>query len=76
MKHTVHYYLIQLLMLAMIFSFILGVGAAESSMWGWAIVLMFGPFAFGKLINFGKQIDFCEAYDRAFRVKTLKLKQN
>lgn len=72
MKHTIRYCLIHVLMLAMIFSFILGVGAAESSMWGWAIALMFGPFAFGWLIDFDKQIKFCEVYDRASRIKYLK----
>lgn len=70
--NTLKYYLIHLEMLALIFSIILGIGAAESAMWGQSILFLFGPFAYGKIVNFGKHIDFCEAYDRAYRIKYIK----
>ena len=68
MKHTVKYLLIQIEMIAMIISIILGTGAAESSMWGWAYALIFGPFVWGWLTNFEKQMHFLEVYDRAVAI--------
>ena len=68
MKHTVKYLLIQVEMIAMIISIILGTGAAESSMWGWAYALILGPFAWGWLTNFEKQMHFLEVYDRAWNI--------
>lgn len=73
MKHTVKYLLIQVEMIAMIISIILGTGAAESSMWGCAYALIFGPFVWGWLTNFEKQMHFLEVYDRAV---SISLKSN
>lgn len=53
----------------MIFCFIIGTGAVESSNFLAATAFLFGPFAWGYVSNFGKRIEFCEAYQRAERVK-------
>lgn len=71
MKATIKHILIDLEGLAMIFSIILGIGAAESSMWFQAILFLFGPFLYGKLVDFNKHVEFQEAYDRAVRIKML-----
>jgi len=73
MKNTIKYYLIQLEMLAMIISFMIGVGAAEAGSWGWAYALIFGPFIFGYLFNFNEQVHFLEIYSRAW---SISLKSN
>ena len=72
MKATVKYGLINLELIAMLCSVILGTGAAESSMWWQAYAFIFGPFLYGKLVGFSKHIDFLEAYDRAYRLKLKK----
>ena len=61
----IKYILIHIETLILIFSFILGIGAAEVCKWGWAILLIFGPFAWGYLTNFSKRIAFCEAYRKS-----------
>lgn len=53
----------------MIFCFIIGAGAAESSSFLLAVALIFGPFAWGYVTNFEKRIEFCEAYERLERIK-------
>ena len=67
--NKIKYILINLEMIAFIFSFIIGIGAAEVSQWGQAFLLMFGPFILGKILNFGKQIEFLEIYQRAWNIK-------
>jgi len=47
---------------------ILGIGAAESQMWGWAMILLFGPFGLGYVFNFDEMIHFVEVYDRAWNI--------
>ena len=73
MKNTIKYYLIQLEMLMMIISFMIGVGAAESGSWGLAYFLIFLPFVWGWISNFNSQIHFCEVYSRAW---SISLKSN
>lgn len=70
--HTVKYILVQIETIAMLISFILGIGAAESSMWWSAILLLFGPFLYGHIVNFSKHVDYCEIYNRACRIKSFK----
>lgn len=66
--NTVKYILIHIEALIMIICFILGTGAAESSMWGWAYGLIFGPFIWGYITNFNAQMHFCEVYSRAWSI--------
>lgn len=67
--NTAKYIFIHVICLIMIVSFVLGIGAAESNMWGWAMVLLFGPFGLGYILNFNEMIHFCEVYDRAINIK-------
>ena len=69
MKATIKYYLIQFEMLMFLVSIVLGTGAAESGMWGWAYFLIFFPFVWGWLSNFSAQMHFCEVYSRAWNIK-------
>lgn len=69
MNSTVKYILIHLFAIVLIISVILGVGAAESNMWGWAIVLLFGPFGLGYVFGFNDMVHFCEVYERAWSIK-------
>ena len=71
--NTIKYILINIEMFLMLISIVLGTGAAESSMWGWTILLLFGPFVWGYITNFEKQIHFCEVYSRAW---SISLKSN
>ncbi len=66
--NTIKYILIHIETFLMIVSFILGTGAAESSMWGWAYALILAPFVWGYLTNFEKQMHFCEVYSRAWNI--------
>lgn len=66
--NTVKYILIQIEMILMILSIVLGTGAAESHMWGWAYFLLFFPFIWGWFTNFNQQIHFCEVYSRAWSI--------
>jgi len=74
MKHSIKFFLIQIEMLVMLISFIIGIGAAESNEWGWAYFLIFLPFIFGYFTNFNKQIHFCEVYERAWSIKIKNFK--
>ena len=67
--HTVKYILIHIEMIVFMFSFIIGVGAAEASEWMLACLLMFGPFVLGRILNMEKQIEFLEIYQRAWNIK-------
>lgn len=69
MKATVKFYLIILELTAIICSVLLGIGAAESSMWWQAYAFILGPIIYGKVVGFGKHMDFLEAYSRARRLK-------
>ena len=69
MKHFIKFIFIQFFCLIMILSFILGIGAAESQMWGWAMILLFGPFGIGYILNFNEMVHFCEVYERACSIK-------
>lgn len=67
--NKIKYFLIHFEMLAYVFSVILGIGAAEVSQWGWACLLLFGPFVVGEILNFESHIKFLEIYDRAWNIK-------
>jgi hypothetical protein len=41
-------------------------------MWWSAILLLFGPFLYGHIVNFSKHVDYCEIYNRACRIKSFK----
>lgn len=69
MKATVKFYLINLELTAIICSVLLGIGAAESSMWWQACALILGPILYGKVVDFNKHVDFLEVYSRARRLK-------
>lgn len=66
------YILIHIEFFVMLFSFILGIGAAENNSWGIAFILLFTPFVWGWASNFIKQIHFCEVYQRACIIKNHK----
>lgn len=68
MKHTIKYLLINVEIIAMIISVILGIGAAESSMWWQAYTFILAPFVWGWLTNFNSQMHFLEVYDRAVAI--------
>lgn len=70
--NTLKYILIKLEFIAFAISVILGIGAAESKEWFAAVLLMFGPYVIAKLLNISKQIEFLEAYDRAYSIKIKK----
>jgi len=72
--NTLKYHLVNLECLLLIFSIVLGIGAAESSMWFEAALFLFGPFLYGKLVNFNKHIEFCEIYNRAWNIKYINNK--
>lgn len=72
MKATIKHCLINLELIAILCSVILGIGAAESSMWFQSCLFLFGPFAYGKIVGFDKHIEFLEAYDRAYRLKLMR----
>ena len=72
MKHFIKFIFIQFFCLIMILSFILGIGAAESQMWGLAMILLFGPFGIGYIFNFNEMVHFCEVYERACSIKFKK----
>ncbi len=67
--NTIKYISFHFFCLILLIMFILGIGAAESEMWGWAIILLFGPFGLGYLFNFNEMVHFCEVYDRAWSIK-------
>lgn len=69
---TAKYIFIHIELIAMILCVILGIGAAESQMWFAAYGFILSPFIYGKLVHFSKHIDFCEAYERAMRIKNFK----
>ena len=66
--NTFKYILIHIETILMILSFILGTGAAESSMWWEAFALLFGPFIWGYFTNYENRIHFCEVYSRAWSI--------
>ena len=68
MKHTIKYILIQVELLVLLFVFFIGVGSADSGITFSTVCMIFGPFAYGKLTHVGKQIEWCEVYDRASRI--------
>ena len=67
--NKIKFILINIELLLMVVSFILGTGAAESKMWLQAYLLIFAPFIWGWLTNFEKQIHFYEVYERAWNIK-------
>lgn len=67
--NKIKYFLIHFEMLAYLFSIVLGIGAAESSQWGWSYLLLFGPFVIGEILDFNSHIHFLEIYDRAWNIK-------
>lgn len=71
MKHTIKYLLIQVEVIAMVISFILGTGAAESSAWWQAFALILAPFLWGVITNFEKQMHFYEVYQRAWKISLI-----
>lgn len=70
--NTIKYILIQIEMILMVISIILGLGAAEVNSWTWAYFLLFFPFIWGWASNFNAQIHFCEVYHRACLIKNYK----
>ena len=66
--NSLKYIGIHLFGLILIIMVILGIGAAESQMWGWAMILLFGPFGLGYVFNFNGMIHFVEVYDRAWNI--------
>ena len=66
--NTIKYIGFHLFSLVLIIMVILGIGAAESEMWGWSVILLFGPFGLGYLFNFNEMVHFCEVYDRAWSI--------
>lgn len=67
--NTIKYIAFHLFFFMLLIWFVLGIGAAESNMWGWATILLFGPFGLGYLFNFNGMVHFCEVYDRAWSIK-------
>lgn len=69
MKNTVKYIAIhiEIFLLLLVFSF--GVIIADAGITWLTVTLLFGPFALGRIFNVGKQIEFCEVYDRALNIK-------
>lgn len=69
MKNTAKYIAIhiEIFLLLLVFSF--GVIIADAGINWLTATLLFGPFLFGKIFNLGKQIEFCEIYDRALNIK-------
>ena len=65
---TIKFILVHLECILMIISVILGIGAAESHIWGWAYSLIAAPFVWGWLVNFNKHIHFVEVYERAMSI--------
>ena len=69
MKNTVKYIAIhiEIFLLLLVFSF--GVIIADAGINWLTATLLFGPFVLGRIFNVGKQIEFCEIYDRALNMK-------
>ena len=69
MSNMIKYILIQIELLLMLGMFILGIAAAESQMWGQAVLLILAPFVLGAVCYLKEQIHFCEVYSRALNIK-------
>ena len=63
--NTIKYILIHIELFILVLVFFLGTGVSENGVDWVNFVLLFGPFAYGKVTNIDKRIDFCEAYERA-----------
>lgn len=61
---TVKYLLFCIETILLILSFIFGVACAESGSWLLAIVFMFGPFIYAKLVNIERHLIFAEAFEK------------
>ena len=69
MKNTVKYIAIHIEIFLLLLVFFFGVIIADAGINWLTAVLLFGPFIFGKIVRLGKQIEFCEVYDRALNIK-------
>ena len=69
MKNTVKYIAIHIEVFLRLLVFSFGVIIADAGINWLTATLLFGPFLFGKIFNLGKQIEFCEIYDRALNIK-------
>ena len=69
MKNTVKYIAIHIEIFILLLVFCFGVIIADAGINWLTATLLFGPFLFGKIVNLGKQIEFCEIYDRALNIK-------
>jgi len=63
MKHVI-YILISLEFISLILSFVFGVACAESGSWLLAVVFLFGPFLYGRIVNLNRHLDWMEAYEK------------
>jgi len=61
---TVKYLLFCAEILLLIFSFLFGVACAESGSWLLAVIFLFGPFAYCKIVNIDQHLDFAEAFEK------------
>lgn len=46
--------------------FILGIACAESGSWVLAIILLAGPFFYGRVVNIGKHVEFAESFEKEY----------
>lgn len=69
MKNTIKYIAIHIELFILLLVFFLGVGIVDNGIDWLTLILLFGPFIFGKLFNLNKQLKFCEVYERALNIK-------
>lgn len=66
--NTIKYILIHIELFVLLMVFFIGTGVGDNGITWVNFVLLFGPFAYGKLTHIGKRIDFCEVYSRAWNI--------
>ena len=66
--NTIKYILIHIELFVLLMVFFIGVGSADGGITWTTVGMIFGPFVYGKITNLGKQIEWCEVYDRAWNI--------
>ena len=66
--NTIKFILINIEMIMMIISFVLGTGIIKNNSFIISCILLFGPFVWAKLTNFDSQLHFYEVYERAWNI--------